>query len=42
LWKNKKDLKLSDREYICECGYHGDRDFNVSLNLKDVSTYKTA
>lgn len=22
----KKDLKLFDREYICECGYHADRD----------------
>ena len=38
----KKDLKLSDREYICECGYHADRDFNASLNLRDVSTYKIA
>ena len=22
----KKDLKLSDRKYNCECGYHVDRD----------------
>ena len=29
----KKDLKLSDREYICGCGYHTDRDYNASLNL---------
>ncbi len=36
----KKDLKLSDREYICECGYHADRDFNASLNLRDAFTYK--
>ena len=38
----KKDLKLSDREYICGCGYHADRDFNASLNLRDVLTYKIA
>ena len=38
----KKDLKLSDREYICKCGYHADRDFNASLNLRDALTYKTA
>ena len=38
----KKDLKLSDRKYICKCGYHADRDFNASLNLRDVLTYKLA
>ena len=38
----KKDLKLSDREYICECGYRADRDYNASLNLRDVITYKIA
>ncbi len=38
----KKDLKLSDREYICECGYHADRDYNASLNLRDATTYKIA
>ena len=38
----KKDLKLSDREYICECGYHADRDYNASLNLRDAASYKTA
>ena len=38
----KKELKLSDREYICECGYHADRDYNASLNLRDAKTYKTA
>lgn len=37
-----RDLKLSDREYICECGYHADRDFNASLNLRDAKTYKIA
>jgi putative transposase len=38
----KRDLKLSDREYICECGYHVDRDYNASLNLRDAKTYKIA
>ncbi len=38
----KKDLKLSDREYICECGYHADRDYNASLNLRDATSYKIA
>lgn len=35
----KTDLKLSDREFVCECGYHADRDFNASLNLRDAETY---
>jgi len=35
----KKDLKLSDREYICkECGSILDRDYNASLNLKGYGT----
>ena len=38
----KKDLKLSDREYVCECGYHADRDYNASLNLRDAVSYKVA
>ncbi len=38
----KKDLKLSDRIYKCECGYVEDRDFNASLNLRDAKTYKIA
>lgn len=38
----KKDLKLSDREYLCGCGYHADRDYNASLNLRDTKTYKIA
>ena len=38
----KKDLKISDRDYICECGYHVDRDYNASLNLRDAITYKIA
>ena len=30
----KKDLKLSDRIYKCECGNIIDRDYQVALNLK--------
>ena len=30
----KKDLKLSDRIYRCECGNVMDRDYQASLNLK--------
>jgi putative transposase len=29
----KKDLKLSDRIYECECGVSIDRDFNAARNL---------
>ena len=32
--KIKKDLKLSDRIYKCECGNVIDRDFQAALNLK--------
>ena len=38
----KKDLKLSDRTYRCDCGYVEDRDFNASLNLRDAKTYEVA
>lgn len=38
----KADLKLSDRKYVCECGYCADRDYNASLNLRDCTTYKIA
>lgn len=38
----KKDLKLSDRTYICECGYQEDRDLNASLNLRDTTSYVLA
>ena len=38
----KKDLKLSDRIYRCECGYVEDRDLNASLNLRDAVTYEVA
>lgn len=40
--KVKKDLKLSDRAYICECGYKEDRDLNASLNLRDTASYVLA
>ena len=38
----KKDLKLSDRIYKCDCGYTEDRDFNASLNLRDATIYEIA
>ena len=38
----RKNLKLSDRIYRCECGYVADRDFNAALNLKDAKTYRIA
>lgn len=38
----KTNLKLSDREYVCECGYRADRDYNASLNLRDARTYQIA
>lgn len=38
--KIKKDLKLSDRTYICDCGYVEDRDYNASLNLRDCKDYQ--
>ena len=31
--KIKKDLKLSDRTFHCECGFIIDRDLNASINL---------
>ena len=36
----KKDLKLSDRTFTCDCGYIEDRDFNAALNLRDATTYE--
>ena len=38
----KKDLKLKDRTYKCECGYIEDGDHNASLNLRDAKVYKIA
>ena len=38
----RKDLKLSDRIFQCDCGYTEDRDFNAALNLRDAMTYEVA
>lgn len=39
----KKDLKLSDRTYVCEqCGETVDRDLNASYNLKQAEEYIVA
>ncbi|MGL5675135.1 MAG: RNA-guided endonuclease InsQ/TnpB family protein [Cellulosilyticaceae bacterium] len=39
----KKDLKLSDRVYVCnECGLVIDRDFQASINLREAKTYRIA
>ena len=38
----KKDLKLSDRVFKCDCGNIEDRDFNAALNLRDATTYEVA
>ena len=38
----RKDLKLSDRIFKCDCGYIEDRDLNAALNLRDAMTYKVA
>ena len=38
----RKDLKLSDRIFQCDCGYVEDRDFNAALNLRDATTYEVA
>ena len=40
--KIKKDLKLSDRIYKCDCGFTIDRDLNASINLKNAKKYKIA
>lgn len=32
---NKKQMKLSDRIYICECGNKIDRDINAAINIKN-------
>ena len=38
--KVKKDLKLSDRTYTCQCGNNIDRDLNAAINLRDCKQYK--
>ena len=36
----KKDLKLKDRIFKCNCGFEIDRDLNASINLRDCKKYK--
>ena len=36
----KKDLKLSDRTYHCDCGLHIDRDLNAAINLREYGWLK--
>ena len=31
----KKELKLSDRVYICACGIRMDRDLNAAINIRE-------
>lgn len=38
----KKDLKLSDRTYHCDCGLHIDRDLNAAINLREYGRIKLA
>ncbi|MEG1010115.1 MAG: transposase [Clostridia bacterium] len=38
----KKNLKLKDRVYKCNCGLSIDRDLNASINLKNAKKYKIA
>ncbi len=38
--KVKKDLKLSDRIYKCNCGLTIDRDLNASINLKNAKNIR--
>ena len=36
----KRDLKLSDRTYKCQCGLELDRDKNAAINLANAKVYK--
>ncbi len=38
----KKDLKLSDGIFRCDCGYIEDRISIFALNLRDATTYEVA
>ncbi len=38
----KRDLKLRDRIYCCECGLEVDRDLNAAINLRNAPEYKLA
>ena len=40
--KIKRDLKLRDRIYRCECGFELDRDLNAAINLKNAREYEIA
>ncbi|RHU08583.1 zinc ribbon domain-containing protein, partial [Ruminococcus sp. AM26-12LB] len=31
----KKELALSDRMYVCECGNRMDRDVNAAVNIRE-------
>ena len=31
--KIKNDLKLADRVFVCDCGFHANRDLNAAMNL---------
>ena len=31
----KKELKLSDRVYLCRCGNRIDRDLNAAINIRE-------
>ena len=39
--KKKKDVKLSDRIFKCECGYEADRDLNAAINLVKMAVSYT-
>ena len=34
----KENLQLSDRWYVCDCGYEAGRDYNAALNIRDCGT----
>lgn len=38
----KKDMKIDEREYICECGMFLDRDLNAALNLRKYGIEQVA
>ena len=38
----KRDLKLKDRIYRCECGLEMDRDLNAAINLRNATECKIA
>ncbi|MFC5772700.1 transposase [Ectobacillus antri] len=38
--KVKESLSLSARTFRCDCGFVADRDWNASINIKDVFWHK--